>query len=79
MVLNPVPGRTEAEALLARLEPMVDMVRRAGERNVLGHALEAVGTVCSLAERPHQAAECLSGAVDAFDELGNQSWQLPQG
>jgi predicted ATPase/class 3 adenylate cyclase len=65
--------RAEAEDLLAQLAPMVEVVRGTGERNVLGHALEAVGTASSLAEDPRRAAECLAEAVDAFEELGSQT------
>lgn len=63
----------DAEEVLFRLEPMLEVVRAVGERNVLGHALEVVGTAKLMSHRAGSAACLMADAVDAFDTLGNQS------
>ncbi|HWS92243.1 MAG TPA: adenylate/guanylate cyclase domain-containing protein, partial [Mycobacterium sp.] len=62
----------DAQQLLVRLEPMLEIARALGERNSLGHALEQVGTAAIMAHRYSDAAEFMADAVDAFDTLGNQ-------
>jgi predicted ATPase/class 3 adenylate cyclase len=62
----------EAQRLLDRSEPMLEIARAVGERNNLGHAFETVGTAAIMARRYGEAARLMADAVDAFDTLGNQ-------
>ena len=62
----------DAQQLLVRLEPMLEVARTVGERNNLGHALETAGTAAVMAHRYADAAGLMADAVDAFDTLGNQ-------
>jgi inorganic triphosphatase YgiF len=62
----------DAQQLLVRLGPMLEVARAAGERNNLGHALEEVGTAAIMAHQYGDAAGFVAEAVDAFDTLGNQ-------
>lgn len=62
----------DAQQLVDRLGPMLALARAVGERNGLGHALEAVGTAAVMAHRFGEAAGLMAEAIDAFDTLGNQ-------
>ncbi len=66
-------GTPEALDLLNKLRPILDVARAHGERNVLGHALEGVGTASVMAHQYSDAANVFAEAVDAFHALGNQS------
>jgi predicted ATPase/class 3 adenylate cyclase len=61
-----------AERLTSRLEPMVAGAQQFGERNLLGHLLDLLGSIALDAGRIDEAGAHLSEAVRAFDTLGNQ-------
>jgi tetratricopeptide (TPR) repeat protein len=61
-----------AEGLMSKLEPIVAGAQQLGERNLLGHLLDALGPIALEAGRIDEAGAHLFEAVRAFDTLGNQ-------
>ena len=57
---------------MSKLEPIVAGAQQLGERNLLGHLLDALGPIALEAGRIDEAGAHLSEAVTAFDTLGNQ-------
>jgi hypothetical protein len=61
-----------AEDLMSKLEPMVAGAQQLGDRNLLGHSLELLGSIALEAGRIDEAGAHLFEAVRAFNTLGNQ-------
>jgi non-specific serine/threonine protein kinase len=60
-----------AEDFLSKLKPMLAGAQQLGERNLLGHVLEVLGSMALEAGRIDEAGAHLFEAVSAFDTLGN--------
>ncbi|UCD23550.1 MAG: TIR domain-containing protein [Gemmatimonadota bacterium] len=60
-----------AEDLMSEFEPMVAASQQLGDRLLLGHSLELLGSIALEAGRIDDAGAHLSEAVSAFDTLGN--------
>jgi predicted ATPase/class 3 adenylate cyclase len=65
--------REDAESILGRLNPILMAARAVGDRNLLGHVHELLGSVALIADRPEMANRHLADAVRYLDEIGNQS------
>ena len=61
-----------AEDLMSKLEPTLAGAQQVGDRNLLGHVLELLGTIALEAGRVDEAGAHLSEAVRGFHTLGNQ-------
>ncbi len=55
--------------LLDSLETLAGLVREAGERNMIGHVLQAVGLMAHWVGREEQAREALEESLIAFTEI----------
>lgn len=61
-----------AEELMSKLEPMVVGAQQFGERNLLGHVHDLLGSLALHAGRIDEAGAQLSEAVRALSTVGNQ-------
>ncbi len=55
--------------LLERLETLAGLVRAAGERNMIGHVLQAVGLMAHWVGKEEQSREALVESLTAFTEI----------
>ncbi len=66
-------GGGQATELMDKVEMLLPVARRIGDRNFLGHLQWSLGIAALDRADPEDAAERLSEALQAFRELGNKS------